>query len=148
MTSKTFCCCCCESGPFNMNLNMPCSGFVPGQTIPINLDCDNASSTKIKYCDIKLIKVETYHSHTPHKSTHSRIDEIASITTDGLEPGEQATFCEEIEVPPLPPSDLTNCSLIDIDYKLTVSGKLKSETSSKIYLQGSLSPPPAYCSPA
>lgn len=44
---KSFCCFCCKSGPLSLIVQLPVTGYVSGQTIPILAECDNASNVKV-----------------------------------------------------------------------------------------------------
>lgn len=54
---KYFCCCWCKSGPLTCVVSLPCTGFVPGQTIPIVGEVDNISNVEVTLVKFKLKKV-------------------------------------------------------------------------------------------
>ena len=53
----------------------------------------------------------------------SNTSDIFRISGGEIKPGDSALFHDIIHIPPLPPSRMDNCNLIDIDYLLTVSQK-------------------------
>ncbi|KAJ4443541.1 hypothetical protein ANN_05214 [Periplaneta americana] len=55
--SKHFCCCCCKSGPLTLVTVIPARGFVPGQSIPLTVEVDNASNVNIYEVVCELQKV-------------------------------------------------------------------------------------------
>lgn len=42
-----FCCLFCQSAPMIMTATIPCSGFTPGQMIPVTVNFDNKSTVKV-----------------------------------------------------------------------------------------------------
>ena len=66
-----------------------------------------------------LLQYTTYRTHggsTKHEKT-----EVARLDHEGMEPNHSDIWSgERIQVPPLPPSHLMGCSLIDIDYYIEV----------------------------
>lgn len=54
---KTFCCCWCKSGPLTLDVRLPVSGYCCGQTIPLDVNCENTSGVEVDDIVIKLNKV-------------------------------------------------------------------------------------------
>ncbi|KAF7997819.1 hypothetical protein HCN44_009217 [Aphidius gifuensis] len=115
LLSKTFGYFCYGSKPMRVNIKMPVKGYVPGQTIPIRINIDNDTGVIIERIKLSLVKKVTFRVRNPKKEI--RHDKIVVAETDisPIERGEN-TYEEKILVPPIPPSNLTNCSLIDIEY--------------------------------
>ncbi|XP_039291757.1 arrestin domain-containing protein 17 [Nilaparvata lugens] len=61
---KSFCCCWCKSGPLQLVLAMPHSGWVPGQSIPLTLELDNASNVTVNNLIVNLEKAEVGGCHS------------------------------------------------------------------------------------
>jgi hypothetical protein len=57
---KYFCCWCCESKPLSITVTLPCSGFVPGQKIPITIEYVNKSSLEVDKTTMSLIRTIRY----------------------------------------------------------------------------------------
>jgi hypothetical protein len=55
--SKYFSWCCCKSGPLTLVTHLPARGYVPGQSIPITIEVDNASKITISGIVCELIQV-------------------------------------------------------------------------------------------
>lgn len=124
-TIKTFGCLFCKSAPFTMNVLLPCAGFVPGQSILMKIDCDNGSNDRIRHLRITLLKELRYHAKTPYAKIRRHVQEIAILqTSKGVLPHENIIFVEKLLVPPLPASDLANCGIIDINYKIAVKAQV------------------------
>lgn len=117
---KTFCCFCCKSGPLAASIHIPVSGFVPGQSIPINADVDNGSNVNVDQLKIILRKVLEFKTNTPRREIKKDKITIAEVAVGPVEAHSTKTQVLNIEIPPLPPSNLLNCSIIDLDYDLKV----------------------------
>ncbi|XP_069691629.1 arrestin domain-containing protein 2-like [Periplaneta americana] len=118
--SKYFCCCCCKSGPMNFIFHIPSKGYVPGQYIPVTVDIENGSNVKVLYVTCELLKTVTYFCASP-RSTKQECTEIAHLVFDDPVPANDSkTFTGQMRIPPVPPSMLKACSIIDLDYRLIV----------------------------
>ncbi|XP_069695342.1 arrestin domain-containing protein 17-like [Periplaneta americana] len=117
---KRFCCFCCESGPLTMVLSLPVSGYVPGQDIPITLEIDNASDVGVLDVKCKLKKLITFIATSPYGSSREEEITLEEVTFPAVPPNNSKTATENMKIPPLPPSDLDNCDIIDLSYYLKV----------------------------
>lgn len=117
---KRFCCFYCESGPLTMVLSLPVSGYVPGQDIPITLEIDNASNISVLDVKCKLKKLITFIATSPYGSSREEEITIEEVTFVAVSPNNSNTATQNMTIPPLPPSDLDNCEIIDLSYYLKV----------------------------
>lgn len=117
---KSFCCFCCKSGPLTVVANLPVTGYVSGQSIPIMAECDNASNVKVNSLKFELKKVIRFYTNTPRRETKRDKVTIASISVGPVEAHTTQSWQQKLDIPPLPPSNLVNCGLIDLDYDLEV----------------------------
>ncbi|XP_053657586.1 arrestin domain-containing protein 3-like [Anopheles marshallii] len=117
---KTFCCFCCASGPLNVIVHVPVTGFVSGQSVPVTIECDNASNVRVDNITINLRKLLAFHVHTPRRETKRKKELVTSISMGPIEAGNSQTWQQFITIPPLPPSNLVNCGIIDVDYDIKV----------------------------
>lgn len=118
---KTFCCFCCASGPLSAIVLLPATGFVCGQTIPITAEIDNASNVKVERLKLILRKTVVFKTNTPRQDIKREKVTIAEISEGPVEAHGSKTWTQTMVIPPLPPSNLLNCSLIDLDYELKVN---------------------------
>jgi len=58
---------------------------------------------------------------SPHKSTKKDNITIGELVLGSVESHGKSNWTQVLKVPPLPPSNLNNCSIIDLDYDLKVS---------------------------
>lgn len=115
---KSFCCFCCKSGPLAVTILIPFSGYVPGQNIPITAEVDNASNINVDRLKIVLRKIVVFKTNTPRRDMKKDKITIAEISVGPVEAHGSKTWQQNIEIPPLPPSNLINCGIIDLDYEL------------------------------
>ncbi|XP_059473871.1 arrestin domain-containing protein 17-like isoform X2 [Neocloeon triangulifer] len=127
--SKKFCCWCCASNPVNIVLTLPTGGAVPGETLLPTLDIENNSRVYLSLITLKLVKSVTYKARGGN--TKKVEVSIAEKNLGYVDSGQSHTFEREaLQIPPLPPSNLNNCSVIDLEY----------------YLEAHFSPSSFYCS--
>lgn len=114
---KYLCCLCCRSGPISGLIKLDRSGYVPGEMIPFNAEIQNMSSRDCAP-SLKLNMVTLFHATTSTKTTSQ---EIIRMNHQVVPAGETEIWADRIQVPPLPPSFLMGCSIIDINYNLELT---------------------------
>lgn len=117
---KTFCCFCCASGPLNVCIQVPVTGYVSGQTIPLVADISNASNVVVERLKFTFWKFTSYHTQSP-RLTKREEKSIGELTLGPFQPRENRNIKQTLDIPPLPPSNLDNCGIIDLHYELRVS---------------------------
>lgn len=147
---KSFCCFCCRSGPLSLTVSLPVTGYVSGQTIPILAECDNASNVKVNAIKFILRKLVAFRkllklmfckngriigvlltdTNQPRRETKKDKITIAELSVGPVDEHGSQTWQQKLDIPPLPPSNLVNCGIIDLDYEMKVS--LHSRTDSKL----------------
>ncbi|XP_062597207.1 arrestin domain-containing protein 17-like [Saccostrea cucullata] len=111
--SKFLCCLCCKSGPITGMLKLDRVGYVPGEAITFNAEIQNMTSS-VCGVHVKLYMTTVFHATTKSKTTTS---EIARVVHQDIQPGETETWSgDSLVIPPLPPSFLVGCKIIDINY--------------------------------
>ncbi|GFG34867.1 hypothetical protein Cfor_10395 [Coptotermes formosanus] len=118
--SKHFGFCCWSSGPLTITVSLPVSGYVPGQDIPVSVDVENNSDVPIREVKCTLRKLLTFTVTSPNKSTKKDNITIGELVLGSVEPHGTSSWTQVLKVPPLPPSNLNNCSIIDLNYDLKV----------------------------
>ncbi|XP_041373505.1 arrestin domain-containing protein 3-like [Gigantopelta aegis] len=116
--SKTLCCLCCASGPISAVFRLDRRGYVPGEAISINAEVDNKSNRQMDSSFVSLNLVTIFHATTKSR-TVSR--QVAKISHGLIEPGDTDIWVanrDRLVLPPLPPSYLRGCTIIDIQYIL------------------------------
>ncbi|XP_045500867.1 arrestin domain-containing protein 17 [Colias croceus] len=117
---KTFCCFCCASPPLSVDVRAPVTGYCPGQVIPLTIDIENKSNVQLHLVKIFLRKVVTYRATSPTTAVKKSKDIVLTIQEGPAPAGTTKHWNLNMEIPPIPPSNLVNCSIIDLDYDLKV----------------------------
>ncbi|ESO88266.1 hypothetical protein LOTGIDRAFT_165704 [Lottia gigantea] len=113
---KTLCCWCCKSGPISAVFRIDRGGYVPGEAITLNVEINNSSNRKVNGSSVNFKMVTKYHARCKTK-TQSR--SLAKIKHGEFKQGENDIWSgERLIIPPVPPSFLTGCRIIDIHYYL------------------------------
>ena len=117
--SKMFGCLCCKTGPLTATLTIPKGGYVSGETIFINANIDNYSDKVMTKSSIKLIETDIF--KTPRKQRTVKRT-VVRHDKESIAPGASFQWSNiGILIPPLPPSDLIYCNIIDSVYSVELS---------------------------
>ncbi|KAH9523032.1 Arrestin domain-containing protein 3 [Bulinus truncatus] len=116
---KNLCCLCCKSGPIQATLHIDRAGYVPGEAIKIFADISNGSSRHMDKSYVNLLMYKSFHATT---STRVEAQEVAKVTRPSIPPHSEDIWSgEALIIPPLPPSYLNGCKIIDIKYVLKLN---------------------------
>ena len=116
--NKNFnCLCWIAQGSMSIQILVPCSGYVPGQVITITIHYTSTPNIPITKLSTKLLR--TVHFHTPnstliHTNVLKKNKHMPPFPLNGH-------IVSELLIPPIPPSNLYHCDVIDLEYELVVS---------------------------
>ncbi|XP_062563027.1 arrestin domain-containing protein 2-like [Armigeres subalbatus] len=111
----------CVSGPMYFSIDLPVSGYVSGQKIPITVNLNNASNVPIHGIRSKLVRKVCFISQTPTRKARNEVKTIAKmVTTVTNDKSDQYT--QDLVVPATAPTG--QCSILIVDYELKVKVKL------------------------
>lgn len=110
--------------PLFISVEIPFSGFVSGQFIPIKINIMNDSNTDINETQICLKKIIHYNSQTPRRKTRERIESAAVAVHLGVPSKSKATLDAGLHLPPVPPTNIASCQVIQITYEVHVIAKV------------------------
>ncbi|XP_048382256.1 arrestin domain-containing protein 3-like isoform X2 [Stegostoma tigrinum] len=113
---KTICCCCCASGPISLKAKIERKGYTPGESIRIFAEIENNSSRKV-VPKAAIYKTQIFHA----ERKKNRVTElITKIEGEPVLAGKSESWNGvELKIPALTPT-LMNCSIIQMEYSLTV----------------------------
>ncbi|KAG5676252.1 hypothetical protein PVAND_006101 [Polypedilum vanderplanki] len=118
---KTFCCLFCETGPLFMEVFLPCSGFVAGQSVPVKINYKNRSNVKVIGTNIKLKRAMHFTSHTPEQKTRTETDKIVELHTDGVNKYRTIELQQNLEIPRVMlNSNGRFCRIVHVEYYFNV----------------------------
>lgn len=101
-------------------MSIPATGYVCGQSIPILAEVDNASNVNVNHLRVILRKVIKFYTNAPRRDIKEEKIIISELSVGPVPQRGSNTWNQILNIPPLPPSNLVNCGLIDLDYELKV----------------------------
>lgn len=111
---------CVSGGPVFCRVSLDRGGYVPGESIGISATVSNRSKSTMKSTKASL--TETIQYLCRGKVLASETRELASVSRGKIRPGESEEWLnEQLYVPPLPPTNLRGCHLINVLYHVYVS---------------------------
>lgn len=122
--SKKFYCCCCASKPVYIMVKIPVTGFVPGQTIPVAADCDNASNVNIEDVVVTLRKTESIKIDSPRTTKRVETFELQKQSLGSCAARKAKNWNTTLTVPMLPPSNMKNCDILNVTYDINIRAKV------------------------
>ncbi|XP_017053005.1 arrestin domain-containing protein 3 [Drosophila ficusphila] len=124
-SQRTFCCFPCRSSPLSMRLSIPLGGFVPGQTVPVEVMVSNDSGVAVEDITVKLAMVVIYYSQPPSADTNKDRFVMVQKTGEGVSSKSSKQLTFELKVPPTPPTCFNLCSIIQIGYQVEAEARVK-----------------------
>ncbi|KAK6180221.1 hypothetical protein SNE40_012413 [Patella caerulea] len=116
---KMLCCLCCKSGPISAVLRLGRLGYVPGEAIPITGEIINGSRRKIDSSFADITMTVQYHATYDTKTEHQI---VSKLYHGSILPGDSDTWNGDLlRIPPIPPTGLRGCRIIDITYRLALT---------------------------
>lgn len=121
-TKATFCCWSCKTRPLILNVSIPFSGYVPGQSIQVTIKIDNQCGFGVSQTKMSLVKVFTFISQTPEKRCWVETKTLQNIVIGGAKHGSSVKLVGVIEVPQftLPTNEIIS-SIVKVSYRISVS---------------------------
>jgi len=109
-----------------LQLTVPQTGFVPGQSIPLSVLITNDSHIPVEQLLMSFVMLVTYHSKPPSMPnfTCERLV-VNTMKGDSVQRNCKKLFTYEIRVPATPPTCFNLCGIIQIAYQVEVEAKVK-----------------------
>ncbi|XP_063357981.1 arrestin domain-containing protein 4 [Cydia amplana] len=106
---------CVGGGSVACRVTLDRGGYVPGETIALSAALANRSRTTIRGTRATLTETIQYSAHG--KVCAKEVRELAALTRGKVRPGGTDTWRRELlYIPPLPPTNLRGCHLIQVQY--------------------------------
>uniref|UniRef100_A0A182ITU2 Arrestin C-terminal-like domain-containing protein n=1 Tax=Anopheles atroparvus TaxID=41427 RepID=A0A182ITU2_ANOAO len=115
--ARVFCCGWWRTKPLFTRVTVPCTGYVPGQAIPLRIELNNQSTRVVEGVNMKLLQEITYTVETPRKKTRKEKHTLVKHIGDGVAGETQRVYEQRLVVPTVAPS----CSsehIISVAYRL------------------------------
>lgn len=116
---KVLCCLCCASDPIIATIDVGRQGYVPGEMIVFNADINNKSNRTMTCSKASLIQQVKYHATNKTRTVNNCLQEQRHGKIEGG--GTDVWRNERLFIPPVPPSYLLGCKIIDIRYLVMIT---------------------------
>ena len=78
--TKTFGCLCCTTGPLSSTVNLPRTGYAPGETIPVYAEIENLSDKEMNKTQAILKQTVEFHSSRGKSKTIERTIQVKLLS--------------------------------------------------------------------
>ncbi|XP_032687156.1 arrestin domain-containing protein 17-like [Odontomachus brunneus] len=112
--------CCFSRGSIKMCIKLPTTGFVPGQSIETTVNLENTSRVNIVRICVKLERSLEFHAKTPYHLTKTDKAIVKAEQNNGPF-GQLSNIVSRLQIPPIPPSQLEHCGIIDQKYTVRIT---------------------------
>lgn len=121
---NSYCCWCISSGASETIVKLPYSGYCPGQIVPIEVECTNRSSVKIKCIRLYLQKNITYHAECEPGTKNDTV-KFMEVSTGPVMPQVTKSFTVDMKIPVVDVYNLYGSRFIDLQYYFYVAVEVK-----------------------
>lgn len=121
---KTFYCGMCKTAPLYVAASIPQSGYVAGQNVHVSIEINNESSIDVESIKITLKKFIFYNSQTPSRKTKEEVLTEAEMRSGGVLKRSKGKFDQKLLIPPVPPSNMNYCRILNVFYEIHVTAKI------------------------
>lgn len=114
-----------------MNVGLSQRGFVPGQTIFVEVTVNNDTNVEIERLECALLLMAEYRSQKPLLSRKSDCVIVSRLIGNAVPRRSTAKNVYELPIPATPPTSTKLCHLIHIEYLLEVTARINGVHSSR-----------------
>lgn len=107
-----------------VSAEIPISGFVSGQAVPITVKVNNESNVNVEEIKASLKKYIHYNSQTPRRRTRERIESAAEVRNSGVSKNSIGNVELKLALPSVPPTNIAFCRIIQVSYEIHVVAKV------------------------
>lgn len=111
-----------KMGQVRVNVQVPKTGYAPGENLHFKATIENDSSKSLKICSAQIKQYCSYRAKSFMGAAENKETIHSIVKKDHLSiaPKEVVKWEESLEIPPVPPK-LIKCKVIDINYALELS---------------------------
>lgn len=125
--SMTVCCLCWASGPVELRATLEKKAFVPGETVKIICEINNASSRRVTP-RVKLQQKQTCYTLQRGSSTHVK-KILVKETGEPISPNTTDVHKElMLTIPPTAMLTISNCAIVEVHYIIEVILDVRGST--------------------
>lgn len=147
--SENIGCCCFKKGYLELRVDIPKTGFVPGEVVSMNLHILNHGSVPVTETRAKIIQNSTYHAYRnghittfdtnlvigggAYQESKTEVSEVIRLTQAlTIEPGKEHKMSLELRIPSVTPTINQFCPIIFVTYVMQVSMETTSTFNSSV----------------
>lgn len=119
-------------GAINFEAELPMTGFVPGQAIPIKVHIDNDSDVDIAQVSVKLKQIITLHFTWPTPKSRFARREVYVGWLKSVPQRTSKSFLTNVPIPSVPPSNRNLSKIIQFHYVLIIKPRLNYHSDEKL----------------
>lgn len=112
------------SKPLFVSAEIPMSGFVAGQAVPISVTINNESKINVDEIKISLKKIIHYNALTPRRRTRERVESAAEVRHSGVPAKSKGNAYAQLNLPAVPPTNVAFCRVLQVSYEIHVVAKV------------------------
>ncbi|KAL7040029.1 hypothetical protein ACKWTF_000226 [Chironomus riparius] len=106
-----------------MTVSVPYSGYAVGQSVPITINYENETHTKVVKTSIKLIQTITYFSPMDGESKQTR-KTVVNANSIGVDARHSKKFLTNLKIPPTIYSNSKFCKVITVCYTIDIAAQM------------------------
>lgn len=119
-----------KSGPMCFSIELPVSGYVSGQKIPITVSLNNASNVPIRGIRSKLVRKVNFISQAPTQKARTVTKTVAKLLTS-VTNDKSNQYTQDLVIPATAPTG--KCLILTVEYELKVQIQLGGCRSNQEY---------------
>lgn len=104
----------------SMIVHIPKSGFIPNETIDVNVDVKNPSTEDLAIFLIEIVRTIKASANDGKERAETKETVLIQQCLDSLDSGEDRNMNAKIVVPTTPPTDVTSSNIFQLSYSLRV----------------------------
>ena len=113
-----------KNNDMSMNVTIPISGFVAGQTLSLAVEIDNPSNVEVAEIKVSLKKKIRYNSQVPTIGTKEEEESVRSDRYPGVPKKDKRHLIMNFQIPAVPPSSMNYCRIIEVFYEIKVKAEM------------------------
>ncbi|CAH0399336.1 unnamed protein product [Chilo suppressalis] len=118
------CDCLFKPGVLAVEAEAAAAAACPGQCLPVQVRAKNDANFEIRYVRLQLLSKQRFRSQYPIAESSNPDEELASVKTGPVMTGVKRNYQLCLQMPDIIAPNLTNCSIIHVEYTLQVTVKL------------------------
>ena len=113
-----------SSKALHVSAEIPISGFVAGQSVPVKININNESSVDVEEIKVSLKKYVHYSSDSPRRNVRERLEQVADVRSVGVSGKNKGSMSAQLIIPPVAPTNIGTCNVVQVSYEIHVLARV------------------------